>query len=60
MLINRVLIKKKSVFYFHQAVQLYSDKQYTGQDLIWAFKTLDPKWDYELEPVTNTEPRKRA
>merc|ERR1712212_562010 len=25
--------------------------QYTGQDLLWAFRTLDPKLDYELEPV---------
>lgn len=25
--------------------------QYNGQDLLWAFRTLDPKLDYELEPV---------
>jgi len=36
---------------FEQAIQLYVDKQYTGQDLLWAFMTLDPKWDYELEPT---------
>jgi len=36
---------------FEQIMQLYTDKQYTGQDLLWAFMTLDPKWDYELEPT---------
>jgi len=36
---------------FEQVIQLYTDKQYTGQDLLWAFMTLDPKWDYELEPT---------
>jgi len=36
---------------FEKAIELYEDKQYTGQDLLWAFMTLDPKWDYELEPT---------
>jgi len=36
---------------FADAMQLYEEKQYTGQDILWAFMTLDPKWDYELEPT---------
>merc|ERR1719193_1528726 len=28
----------------------YLQTQYTGQDILWAFRTWDPKLDYELEP----------
>lgn len=37
---------------FEKVMWAYAEeKQYTGQDILWAFRTLDPKLDYELEAV---------
>jgi len=37
---------------FQQVMWAYAfDTQYDGQQLLWAFRTLDPKVDYEMEPV---------
>jgi len=37
---------------FQEVLWAYAfQTQYDGQQILWAFRTLDPKLDYELEPV---------